>query len=201
MYTNIKDNLWIYFVITLIFTFGIVLGALSAKGINFTEKQQLVMYLNNFFQVVYKENTNSFIIFFKLLKNNLIMVLLVWILSLTYVGIIFSNLVSLFKGFIIGFNVAFILQAFGMKGFLFILLSFLPQNLFYIPAYLFICSFSFAYSLNLIKKNNSFRNQNDVIAYSFNILALFFIIFIGNILESFVIMKIIKALSTYLVIQ
>ncbi|MDO6354516.1 stage II sporulation protein M [Caloramator sp. CAR-1] len=201
MYTNIKDNLWIYFIITLMFTFGIALGALSAKGINYTEKQELVMYLNNFFQVINKENTNSFIIFLKLLKNNFIIIFILWILSLTYLGLIFSNLVSLFKGFIIGFNVAFILQAFGMKGFLFILLSFLPQNLFYIPAYLFICSFSFAYSLNLIKKQSSFRNQNDVIGYSFNILALFFIIFIGNILESFVITKIIKALSTYLVIQ
>lgn len=183
------------------FTFGVALGALSAKGINYTEKQELVMYLNNFFQIVNKENVHSFIIFLKLIKNNFIIVFIVWILSLTYLGIIFSNLVSLFKGFIIGFNVAFILQAFGMKGFLFIFLSFLPQNLFYVPAYLFICSFSFAYSLNLIKRYNNFKNQNDIIAYSFNILTLFCIIFIGNILESFVITKVIKALSTYLVIQ
>ncbi|SEF82725.1 stage II sporulation protein M [Caloramator fervidus] len=201
MHFNLKENLFIYFIITLIFSVGIALGALNVKGMTYSDKQNLFIYLNNFFQVVNNEKINSFSIFIRILKNNLLMIILIWILSFTYFGFLFSILILLYKGFSLGFTIAFILQSFGLKGFLFIILSLLPQNLFYIPAFLFICSISFIYSLSLFKKPKNLTVNGNFLNFSFNMLFLLLFVFLGNVVESFISPYIIKLLSTYLAIQ
>ncbi|KRQ86815.1 Stage II sporulation protein M [Caloramator mitchellensis] len=196
-----KNNTVIFLLVTFLFTIGIVIGALISKGMNYSDKQDLVVYLNNFFQIINKENVNLFVLFFNSLKSNLIIILLVWIISFTIFGSIIASIATIIKGITLGFTISFLLIGFGWRGFIFFLTGILPQNIFLIPGFLMICANSITYSIKSYKKSRYISNSGDFATYSISLVIFLLLILVGSFVESFISPAIVKGLSAYLTIQ
>lgn len=205
IFVNIHENLGIYFIVTLFFAIGIAAGAFTIKALDYNKKQDLVIYLNNFFQVLSRENISNNEIFLQSLKNNFGTVFFIWLLSITIIGVPITLFITSFRGFIIGFTISFLIDGLGWKGLLFTSIALLPQNILYIPCLLIISSMSLTFSLHAFRyKINGAAPaniKNNILSYSAAVTVLFLIMCIGCIIEAYVSSLLIKSISSYMIIQ
>jgi len=144
------DNAPIFFILMISLIIGIIAGAFTVVAMDTHQKSELYSYVNGFFQT--QKSTMSGVELFKqLFTNYLKLILLLWFLGATVLGIpLIFGLIG-FEGFTIGFTVGFIFDVFSdIRGIMFILSSILPQILIVIP-FLIILSISGAkFSLYLL---------------------------------------------------
>lgn len=202
---NIRENIGIYFVITLFFAIGLAIGAFTVKALDYSQKQDLVIYLNRFFQILDNEKVESATIFFQALKNNFLTIFLIWLLSITVIGVLITLLIIAFRGFIVGFTVSFLIQGLGWKGLVFALIAVLPQNLLYIPCLLIISGLSLIFSMQVFRKKSSkgfsSGGRIGILSYTAAVFILFLIMCLGSGIEAYVSPFILKSLSSYMIIQ
>ena len=149
---HIKNNFWLYIITLICFFTGIVIGIYSVRYMGGFEKSDLLSYLKNFTKVVDSGNVNYKSIFLETLKNNVPLILMVWFLGLTMIGIPVILIIDIIKGFTIGFTMSFVIGSMGIKGIWFSLLGVLPQNIIYIPCILFSSVLAMEFSLMLFKE-------------------------------------------------
>lgn len=199
---HIVENKGLYFVVTLFFAIGIAAGAFTVKALDFGQKQDLVVYLNRFFQLLDKEQVNNSTIFYQSIKNNFQTVLFVWILSISIVGAPITLFINAFRGFIIGFTISFLIQGLGWKGLLFITIAILPQNVLYIPCLLVLAAISLGYSLHVFKekfKHSSKHSRSNIYSYTLTVIIIFGIMCIGSSMEAYISPILLKSLSGFMV--
>lgn len=202
---NIHENIGIYFTVTLFFAIGIAAGAFTIKALDYNKKQDLVIYLNNFFQILNSENIPNSQIFLQSLKNNFQTVFFIWLLSITIIGVPVTLFITTFRGFIIGFTVAFLIEGLGWKGLIFTSIAVLPQNILYIPCLLIISAFSLAFSLQAfrqkIRSTASIGVKNNIISYTVIVVIFFIIMCIGSAIEAYLSPVLIKSIASYMIVQ
>ncbi|MCX7696039.1 MAG: stage II sporulation protein M [Caloramator sp.] len=202
---HLKENFLLYFFVTLFFAIGLSVGAFMSKALDTNSKQSVLVYINNFFQIVGNENIDAVSIFIRSIKNNGQTLLLIFILCITYIGVPLIFIFDSFKGFILGFTISFCLQTMGFKGLLFLFTAVIPQNIIYIPCLIIASAIAIEHGFWVFKKSvqkNSFLKQrNGLLDIALVFLFLFLIMLIGSLYESFLVPFILKRLSTYLIIQ
>ncbi len=97
------------------------------------EKGDLLSYVESFSKSISSNGIDSKSILFEAIKNNITLIIAIWFLGLTMIGIPVILIIDVIKGFTIGFTTSFIVNGLGMKGIWMSLLGVLPQNLIYIP--------------------------------------------------------------------
>lgn len=202
---NIRENAGVYFTVTLFFAIGLSVGAFTVKALNINQKQDLVLYLNRFFQILNNQTVDRSAIFYQSLKANFQTIFFIWFLGVTIIGIPFILLITSFRGFIIGFTITFLIQGMGWKGFMLTLAAVLPQNILYIPCLLIISAVSLCFSIQVFRAKvkqkimNSIRSN--IFSYTSTVLILFAVMTLGSLIESYISPSILQAMSSYMTIQ
>jgi stage II sporulation protein M len=151
MNKHIHDNFWLY-IITLLFTCtGIVLGIYAVKYLDIADKNEMMTFLSTFTSNVSAYDINHKAIFLESIKNNIPLIVGIWFLGLTIVGIPVILIIDVVKGFTVGFSISFMINSLGLKGIWVSLLGILPQNIIYIPCVIVSSVLAIEYSLLLIK--------------------------------------------------
>ena len=201
---NIKENIGIYFIIILFFSIGLAIGGFAIKSLGGADKEELLAYMNSFFKLYSGEKVSGLSIFLQSVKNNFFSILIIWVLSLTIIGVPIILIVVGFRGFVLGFSIGFFIEGMGLKGFIFSLIGVIPQNIVYIPCIFLAAAFGLTFSISILKgrKSRGFYNQknNNVISYGIIMGIIFLISLIGSTVEGFITPVIIKILSNYFVI-
>ena len=122
----------------LTFIIGIIIGVIVINNSNDEQLNQITNYINNFISDL-KEygniNTNSLII--STFLNNLYLILAMWFVGSTVIGIPIVYAFISYKGFCLSYTISSSIITLGTwKGAAFSLASMLPQNLIYIPCLL-----------------------------------------------------------------
>jgi len=135
------DNAPIFFLLMISLIIGIIAGAFTVVVMDSHQKSELYTYLNGFFEV-HKSNISGVELFKQIFTNYLKLILLIWFLGATVLGIpLIFGLIG-FEGFTIGFTVGLIFDVFSdIRGIMVIASSILPQILIVIP-FLIILSIS-----------------------------------------------------------
>lgn len=187
----IQENSSILFLLFIIFVIGVSAGAFTVSTLNSAQKGELYAYINGLLQ---SKNTNitQGELFSLIFLNYTKLVLTLWFLGVTIVGIpLIAGLVG-FKGFTIGFTVGFMLDVFtDLRGVLIIVSSILPQSLIILPCIIVLCVSGIRLSLFLLNGGNNKRPKGNEIRIRFiahTVLAIFVLLItcIGALLESFV---------------
>jgi stage II sporulation protein M len=187
---HIQENFWLYIISILCVFTGIILGIYSVKYMGEFERNDLVNYLMNFID---PSNTNGIsykIIFLQSIKNNLPVIIFLWFLGLTIVGIPIIIIIDLLKGFTVGFTFSFMISGLGKNGIGIAILGVLPQNLIYIPCIIFASVVSMEFSIMLVK--DKFNKQwtssisKRIIYYSVIFIVIITFLFMGIIIESYI---------------
>jgi stage II sporulation protein M len=148
---HLQQNFWLYVISMLCLFTGVVLGIYTVKYMGVNDKGDLVNYFSNFTQNIIQQDFNYKTIFMDVIKNNIILMLAMWFLGLTMVGIPAILIVNVIKGFTIGFSISFVINGLGTKGLGVVLVGILPQNIIYIPCVLIASVMAMEFSLSIIR--------------------------------------------------
>lgn len=187
---HIQENYWLYIISILCVFTGIILGIYSVKYMGEFERNDLVNYLINFIDPSNTTGISYKLIFFQSIKNNLPVIIFLWFLGLTIVGLPIIIIIDLLKGFTVGFTFSFMISGLGKSGVGIAILGVLPQNLIYIPCIIFASVISMEFSIMLLR--NKFNKQwtssisSRIIYYSVIFIVIIVFLFIGIIIESYI---------------
>ncbi|MEK4564733.1 stage II sporulation protein M [Alkalihalobacillus sp. FSL R5-0424] len=151
--THVEENRTIYLFTTVLFLIGIVFGAIIVNSLHLNQKNDLYMYLNQFFVQVQDGNiagskeifSQSYIHYGKYFA-------LMWILGLSLIGLPVILILLFLKGVVVGFTVGFLVNQMGFQGFLLAAVSILPQNLLLVPAFIIVGTVSVSFCLKMIRQ-------------------------------------------------
>ena len=142
----------IAFVVGILFIFFI-----SKENLSYIS-ESLISYFNNI--------SINFSIFFKNLLNNYIIILIIWMLGISIIGVPLVLFIFLFKSFILGFSVSSLIYSFRLKGILLSLIHLLPGKVIFIVILLLLTFYSISFSIKLfislfLKKQINFIESMD----------------------------------------
>lgn len=199
---HIRENSILYLVFLILFSLGIGLGAFWVRNLSVESKDLLIRYLNGFFSLIPGGTLSNGSIFKTSFINNIVPAVLLFIFGFTYLGIVFSSLYIIFKGFCFGFSVAFLVAGYGSNGLLFSLVSLLPHSIILIPGTIFLCAVCLQFSLYLLKYRNDKRYENrrqNLISYSASFTVGLIAIILASLIESYITPVFIRSLSTFII--
>ena len=131
---DIRSNLKSYVILVIIFAVGIFLGVML---INQTDsKENIENYINSYIDETKNLQNGDYIgELQKDIKNNVILVFILWFSGTTIIGIPIMFGIILFRGFCLGCTIASCVFVLGkIKGLIFIIITILLQNIIFIPA-------------------------------------------------------------------
>lgn len=111
---NKRINLFVLFIIIL----GIISGTIFLLALNETDKQLVINQITNFIANINDNNINNLEAFKNSFIENLIFLLLIWILGMSIIGIIFNMFAIYLKGFMLGFTISSFFLIYEYKGLL-----------------------------------------------------------------------------------
>lgn len=197
---HIKNNLKEYVSVIIIFLIGIVLGVILLNNSNDVQKQELNTYVNDF---VTQLNSGVSIDKFQLLKNvlinNLIIVIGLWFIGSTVIGIPIVYAIVAYKGFCLSYSMSTILAVLGgSKGICFVLAAILPQNIIYIPCILALAVSGIKLYESIMKDRRIDNIKLEIFRHIFFSLFIGILFIIGSIIETYISSNIIIHISQYL---
>lgn len=201
LFKQFQENFAIYFIVAIVFAIGIITGAVTIKVLNSEQKNGIMIFINTFFRAMGNNSFENLSIFKQSLIDNFKTIGLIYITGLVIIGIPIIPVTVMFRGFALGFTVGFLVNEYGLQGFLFSILGILPQNLIIIPAILSISSIGTAFSMKSIK-NRKFKSINNnmhwnIVNYSILILFFSIIVIIGCLIEAYISPIFLRLISDY----
>jgi len=185
---HIKGNIKEYFIITIIFIIGVILGVILINNLAENEKEEISLYINNFINEAKEKGLiNTGNLLKKTLSSNVLLAITLWFVSSTVIGVPIVYAIVIFRGFCLGYTISSIVATVGtMKGILFSTFGIFLQNILFIPG-LFILAVSGIKLYKSIMKDK--RKENIKIEIiKFTVIALFItlIMSVSAILETYI---------------
>ena len=164
------------------FMAGISAGIFLELMMSADKKVEVIQYLLQYLETGSSANFPN--PFSSSLLNNFLLLLIIFIAGLSIYLFPAALLALFFKGLTLGFSACLIIEALSFKGIFFIFLSIIPQNLLFIPAFIFAASGCVNFALSRFHKN---RKQY---CMSFHLYCISFLIpaamiFLGCVIEGF----------------
>jgi stage II sporulation protein M len=118
------------------FILGISIGIFTELMMSAAEKESMISYLDQYFQLSSLDKSTFPDIFFNSAGNNLGLLILMLLSGLTAIGFPVALAALSYKGMALGFSAALLIDSMSFKGVALVFTSILPQNLILIPALL-----------------------------------------------------------------
>lgn len=189
---NKKINIFVFFVIVL----GIISGTIFLLAINQNDKELVVNQITNFISNINDNNINNFNSFKNSLLENIIFVLIIWILGMSIIGIIFNIFIIYLKGFTLGFTISSFFLIYKYKGLLLGIIYLVPSMIINIIVALIIGVYSIILTTYLWKiifmKDKSNSLSKFLKKYMLILLICIILIIISSLCESYLFPALIK---------
>lgn len=148
---HLRESFRLYLLVVACFLAGIVAGALVVQFLAPEQLAELASFLDLSLAGLAGASLDQRALVQKALGQNLRFLLLVGFLGLTVVGVPLVLALIWLRGFMLGFTVGFLITEKAAAGVLLSAFTILPQNLFYIPAFVVAGAQAVGFSLRLIR--------------------------------------------------
>lgn len=196
--THLEENSSIYTFTMVLLVMGVVFGAIVVNSLALSEKQDLYIYLKQFFgQMSAGKLASAHAMFTQSFTHNLKYTGFIWILGLSVIGLPIILILLFLKGVVVGFTVGFLVNQMGWHGMLVSLTSVLPQNLLLIPAFVVVSTASISFSIKMFRqlfRKKSLPIRPLMMRYSFLFLGIALVLGIVSLFEAYVSPVIMKIL-------
>lgn len=164
---HISRNRNAYLFLLMAFVLGVSAGAFTVNGLSTMQRDELSNYFQGFLQLLNNQNLESSELFSTALVENLKLIVILWILGVTIIGIPFIFIILGVKGFITGFSSGFIINVLGLKGVLFTTFALLPKEIIIVPCLIAIGVNGINFSLHIAKNRSAHDNLKESLKASF----------------------------------
>lgn len=184
---HIQENRGQYILIGFIFLAGIIIGNYKVSGLEGGVKNYLLSLVDSYLQGGAERSLDGKSIILAAFFNQARIVLAIWFLGLTVIGLPLILAVVFLRGISLGFTVGFLYQEKALAGILISLVSVLPQNLVYIPLLIMWSVIALNFSVFIIKGKSSsiMPLSTGLLSYSILMLVFLFLFLLGAIIEAY----------------
>ena len=187
-----KVNTFIMFIIIL----GIISGSLFLVVLKDTDRNLVIEKINTFFTNINTNNINNIEAFKNAFIENIIFVILIWILGMSIIGIIINIFIIYLKGFIIGFSLSSFFLVYKYKGLLAALIYTFPTSIINILVCLLLGVYSVLFTINLWKiiflKEKNYNMKRFIKKYFLVLIICIILILISSLTEGFLVPSLLK---------
>lgn len=194
---DIINNAKAYFVVAIIFSVGVFLGVMF---INQTEdKAEIEKYVNTYIDKTKNLQTPNFLSELRYdVKNNIILVLILWFAGTTIIGIPIALGIILFRGFCLGYTIASCVVVLGrLKAIIFIFITIFLQNVIFIPVLMILGVSSIKLYKSIIKDRRKETIKVSIMKHSLISLISLFALIIVSVLKVEISYRILVSLIKY----
>lgn len=184
-----KDKKAYFFVVLIMFCLGISFGLYTVKYMGASDRNDLTNYFFSFTNNVENESIDYGRLLFEVVKKNIIIIIPIFVLGLTFFGAPIILILDLVKGYTLGYTFSFVVTTFEGKGLGLALVSIIPQNILYIPCFIALSVISLSMSTEKFK-NKYFKNGN--------IKSVFFADFLNKLVMIIILLSIGILVETYI---
>ena len=186
--THILNNKKEYFMISLIFIIGILLGVFFVNNINDTQVETIKNYISDFVNAIKDGQTiNNVDLLKQSLKNNIIIASVIWFFGTTVIGLPIVFGLILYRGFILGYTISACISIMGLQGGLIFTFSALfLQNIIFIPAIIAIAVSGFKLYKSIVKDRRKDNIKLEILRHTVFSLLMLIALSISAIIEAFV---------------
>lgn len=196
---HIYENSVKYFFLVLCFITGVAAGAFFVKSLPAERSDELMAIISGFCTGISDGEIRAWETFCQSIANNLRTVIILYVCAMSYYLFPLIYLHMAARGFVIGFTVGFMSLFFGGKGFLFVLVSVLPQSIVLLPTTLAMSVL--AHNHCVFKKKvvkNSFLKydkRNELLKFTYYVFLICVFMAISALIDSFVIPVFVTSIS------
>jgi len=183
---HFKENILMYLIVFFFLVSGIIIGSIAVKALDSIQKENLINYLTIFFKNTDINEIDESTAFKQALLSNIKISLLIWILGVTVIGIPLILLLIAFRGFVLGFTVAFLVDELGLKGIIFSILALLPQNIVNIPVIIILGVTAISFSLLLFRRKRQINLFQVFLCYIVIGIFLNAFFLVGSLIEAYI---------------
>lgn len=188
--TYAREHQSLYWFTIVLFTMGIIFGAVLVNSLPLSQKQELYGFLQYFFNSLSQqgipETSTHFQQSFGYYAKT---VAIMWVLGLSIIGLPMILLMLFLKGVVVGFTVGFLVNQLQWQGVTFAMMGILPQNLLVVPALFIIGVSGISFSLRLIK-TRLVSKRDDImphfIGYTVLVMCMLGVLTMAALFETFV---------------
>ena len=186
--THILNNKKEYFIISLIFIIGILLGVFFINNINDTQVETIKNYISDFVNAIKDGQTiNNMDLLKQTLINNIIIASVIWFFGTTVIGLPIVFGLILYRGFILGYTISACISIMGLQGGLIFTFSALfLQNIIFIPAIIAIAVSGFKLYKSIVKDMRKDNIKLEILRHTVFSLLMLIALSISAIIEAFV---------------
>lgn len=189
---NKRINIFVIFIIIL----GIISGSIFLVALKDTDKNLVIEKINTLFTNISSNNINNINTFKNVLTENIIYILLIWILGMSIIGIIINIFMLYLKGFIIGFSLSSFFLVYRYKGLLSSFIYAFPTSIINILILLILGAYSILFTINLWKliflKDKNLNIKRFIKKYILILIICLILGLISSLTESFLVPALLK---------
>ena len=186
----LNNKMGIYSFIAALFALGVLIGALTVRGLEESHSAALSQYFNLFLENYgAKGILDQGAVFRQSLRLNFQYLLLTSVLGLFSFGFPFIAGLTVLRGFSVGFTVGFLVEWASFRGVLFAVGSVLPHNLIIIPVIIVLSVTGF--SLSWLRFRSYLQKRSGVLrerigAYMLLVFFVSLALFLGILVEAYI---------------
>ncbi len=197
---HILDNLKEYIIVSALLVIGIILGVIFINNANNTQITQITNYLNNFSSSIKTDYEIDKTELIKMsVRDNAILVITMWFVGSTVIGLPIVFGIVVFRGFCIGYTISSAIITFGLgKGILFTICSLLFQSFIFIPALLALAVTGIKVYKSIIKDKRRENIKLEIIRHTLFSLIILFLLLISSLIETYVSPNLLRMVINYI---
>lgn len=170
-----------------VFALGVVLGAMGVHGLPGQEVDKMSEYLNSFLSSAGDLEVDGTSALLNSLYDHTVVIVFLYLLGITVIGIPVILAFILMRGFILGFALYFLIAEMSAHGLLLSMVSIVPQNLIFVPALLVGGITSLWFSLLMVNRfmDSRVRIGSSFLKYTLVMGGVFAVVMVAAAVESY----------------
>jgi len=195
-----RDHQSLYWFTIVLFTMGIIFGAVLVNSLPLSQKQELSGFLQYFFNSLSTQGIPETSAHFQEAFGHYAKTVgIMWVLGLSIIGLPMILLMLFLKGVVVGFTVGFLVNQLQWHGVTFAMLGVLPQNLLVVPALFIVGVSGISFSLRLIKTRLVSKRDGIMphfVGYTALVVCMLAVLTLAALFETFVSPKLMQLVLT-----
>jgi len=176
-----------YFIVTICFIIGIIAGVIFINNLSINQSNEITTYVSSFLETL---KTDVNLNYMELLKDsimqNSILVLILWFVGATLIGIPLVFAIIVFRGFCLGYTISAIIHVLGIsKGIIFVLTTMFLQNIIFIPAIIALAVSGIRLYQTVVKNRNSESIKFAILKHTIFSLIILMLLILSSAVEIF----------------
>lgn len=201
LFTKVRQHVLIngkyYSAVIIAFFSGCLVAAFSAFSMPEADKNELMLYLNDFFKNISATGTDGLSVFKLSVFGNIKEIGVIMLFSLMIIGAPFLLVISAVNGYTVAFTLCFFIKAYGIKAILFFVAACFPHWVINAPSYAFLLSECLEFSLSVSGKLTPRKQKISVLNFLVAVFAVLFFTICSSLLQGYVEPWLISFISKY----